>query len=154
MSRSWTYLRTPLCDLVGVEYPIFSVGMGRGAGGGGPGGGGVECQRVGCSWCLAAHVGRADCGDRAHARGDVEAVRCQRDPRHRAEGMVERCIEECVPVLVLFWGDPGPWAESAHRHGVKVVVQLGSLEDALSEEGAVLMQATRRGTRDVVSVST
>ena len=46
------------------------------------------------------------------------------------KGVVDLCIEERVPVLVLFWGDPSPWVESAHRRGIKVVVQLGSLEDA------------------------
>lgn len=39
-------------------------------------------------------------------------------------------IEERVPVLVLFWGDPAPFVEDAHRHGVKVFVQVGSLAEA------------------------
>jgi len=32
--------------------------------------------------------------------------------------------------IVLFWGDPTPYIPIAHRHGVKILVQVGSLDEA------------------------
>jgi NAD(P)H-dependent flavin oxidoreductase YrpB (nitropropane dioxygenase family) len=46
-----------------------------------------------------------------------------------AAAIAERClavIEERVPLLVLFEGDPGPFVEPAHAAGVKVAIQIGS----------------------------
>jgi NAD(P)H-dependent flavin oxidoreductase YrpB (nitropropane dioxygenase family) len=40
------------------------------------------------------------------------------------------CIEEQVPVLSFFWGDPGPYVERAHSQGIKVIDQVGSVEAA------------------------
>jgi len=45
-------------------------------------------------------------------------------------GLIDVCLEEQVPLLVFFWGDPTPYVEEAHRHGVTVVVQVGSVEEA------------------------
>ena len=36
-------------------------------------------------------------------------------------------------MIVFFWGDPSPYVEDAHRDGVKVFVQVGSVQEA---EGA------------------
>jgi len=46
------------------------------------------------------------------------------------EGQIETCLDEHVPVLVLFWGDPTPYVAAAHRRGTKVFVQVGSVEEA------------------------
>jgi nitronate monooxygenase len=43
---------------------------------------------------------------------------------------VDICIEEQVPVLSFFWGDPTPYVEKAHRAGIKVCDQLGSVKAA------------------------
>jgi NAD(P)H-dependent flavin oxidoreductase YrpB (nitropropane dioxygenase family) len=46
-----------------------------------------------------------------------------------AEAIRERClvlIEERVPLLVLFEGDPAPFVEQAHAAGVTVALQVGS----------------------------
>src|SRR5258707_10320141 len=40
------------------------------------------------------------------------------------------CLEERVPVLSLFWGDPTPYVGRAHAAGVKVFHQVGSVADA------------------------
>lgn len=44
---------------------------------------------------------------------------------------VEAMAETGVAVIVLFWGDPTPYVERIHRNGAKVVVQVGSLDEAL-----------------------
>jgi NAD(P)H-dependent flavin oxidoreductase YrpB (nitropropane dioxygenase family) len=46
------------------------------------------------------------------------------------EGVLETCLEEKPPVLVLFWGDPAHYVEPAHRRGIKVLLQVGSVQEA------------------------
>jgi len=43
---------------------------------------------------------------------------------------VDACIEERVPVLSFFWGDPTPYVEKAHKAGIKVCDQVGSVAAA------------------------
>lgn len=38
---------------------------------------------------------------------------------------VDVCIEERVPVLSFFWGDPTPYVARAHVAGIKVCDQVG-----------------------------
>jgi nitronate monooxygenase/enoyl-[acyl-carrier protein] reductase II len=58
-------------------------------------------------------------------------------------GQTEVCIEARVPLLSLFWGDPVPYVESAHRAGMKVIVQVGSVQEAQAAvaAGADLIEA-------------
>ncbi len=46
------------------------------------------------------------------------------------EAIVDVCLEERVPVLSTFWGDPTPYVARAHAAGVKVIDQVGSVADA------------------------
>src|SRR5438093_477144 len=46
------------------------------------------------------------------------------------EDHVAVCLEERVPVLSLFWGDPAPWVARAHAAGVTVMQQGGSVAAA------------------------
>src|SRR5262249_3745788 len=46
------------------------------------------------------------------------------------EDHVAVCLEERVPVLSLFWGDPTPYVGRAHAAGVNVVPQVGSVQEA------------------------
>jgi NAD(P)H-dependent flavin oxidoreductase YrpB (nitropropane dioxygenase family) len=45
---------------------------------------------------------------------------------------LEVCLEERVPLLVLFWGDPSPYVTAAHAAGTKVFVQIGSADEAIA----------------------
>ena len=47
-----------------------------------------------------------------------------------AEERVAIAVEERVPLLVFFCGDPTPYVAEAHRHGVRVAVQVGSVDEA------------------------
>ena len=51
-------------------------------------------------------------------------------------GEVEVCLEERVPLLVFFWGDPGPYVDAAHRHGTRIVAQVGSVAEARAAAAA------------------
>jgi nitronate monooxygenase/enoyl-[acyl-carrier protein] reductase II len=46
------------------------------------------------------------------------------------EGQIETCLEEHLPILILFWGDPSPYVAAAHRCGTRVFIQVGSVEEA------------------------
>ena len=46
------------------------------------------------------------------------------------DAVVNVCLDEHVPVLSTFWGDPTPYVARAHAAGVKVIDQVGSVADA------------------------
>src|SRR5712692_3268898 len=107
-------LRTPLCDQLGIAYPIFSVGMGPVAG--------PE---------LAAAVSHAGGGGvlgglflpPLSLRQAIHRLRTLTDKPFGVnlilpllqEGQIEVCLDEKIPILVLFWGDPRPYVKEAHR---------------------------------------
>lgn len=122
-------LKTALCEQLGIEHPIFSVGFGAGAG--------PE---------MAAAVSNAGgCGviggtgfEPSYLREKIRRLKALTD---RPFGVnlileepepepVEVCIAERIPILVFFWGDPTPYLGDAHRNGVKVFIQVGSVEEA------------------------
>ena len=124
-------LETPLCRILGIEHPILSAGMGG-------------ATRA----ALAAAVSNAGgCGQVTISGLPADGVR-QRIAETRAltdrpfaanvildtqKGHeVATAIEEAVPIIVLFWGDPAPYVEAAHRRGTKVIVQVGSVADAVA----------------------
>ena len=153
-------LKTALCRQLGIEHPIFSVGMGAGmagpeltaavsnAGGCGVfGGGGLPARYI---------------------REQIQRVRSLTDKPFGVniilpllqEGQIETCLDEKVPILVLFWGDPKPYVEEAHRRGTKVFIQVGSVEEAkrAAEAGvdAIIAQGVEAGghVKSTTSLST
>lgn len=130
-------LRTPLCEELGIEYPIFSVGFGPAAGpelvaavsdaggfgvlGGGAGmAPGVIERRIervreltNKPFGVNIIIAEVEEGDRALLLEAVTSVSGLR-----------------VAAVVLFWGDPSPYVKPAHRNGVKVFIQVGSVDEA------------------------
>ncbi|HEX2541452.1 MAG TPA: nitronate monooxygenase [Caldimonas sp.] len=124
-------LKTELCRALGIEHPVFCAGIGTASG--------PE---------LAAAVSNAGgCGVLGTAslpgkfvRGEIERLKDLTDrpfgvnlvlPLLR-RGQVEACFDERVPILVLFWGDPAPYVDEAHRRGIKVFLQVGSVSEAIA----------------------
>jgi nitronate monooxygenase len=134
-------LHTPVCDVLGIEVPILSVGFGHSAvpelaaavsnaGGCGILGIGrlpppevhaqiartrvLTSKPFGANVIIAAFEDPAASEERRAARREV----------------IEIALAERVAVLVLFWGDPAPWIEPAHRSGTKVLIQVGSAAEA------------------------
>ena len=129
--------RTALCDLLEIEHPILNAGIGPGAG--------PE---------LAGAVSNAGGFGVVGASGQPpervrELLRRTRELTERpfganvilddqgkpelAEAIRERClllVEERVPLLVFFEGDPAPFVGPAHAAGVKVAIQVGSPAEA------------------------
>jgi nitronate monooxygenase len=152
-------LRTPLCDLLGIDVPIFNVGFGASA-----------------APDLAAAVSNAG-GLGVIGLGIPEKVARERIARTRelttrpfggnriiaGLGMTQAseadkalvrqsvllAIEERVPALILFWGDPAPFVGPARRAGVRLLIQVGSPEEALAAKAAgvdaVILQGSEAG---------
>jgi nitronate monooxygenase len=122
-------LKTNLCKQLGIEHPIFSVGFDAGAG--------PE---------LAAAVSNAGgCGvlggssyAASYLREQIRRLRTLTDRPFGVnlildgigEGLIDTCLAERVPILVFFWGDPRPYVRDAHQNGVKVFIQVGSVDEA------------------------
>ena len=125
-------LCTPLCRTLGIREPIFSAGIGAAAG--------AE---------LAAAVSNAGgLGVLGTASLPARFVRLQiarfRELSDRPfgvnvvlpllrRGTIEACLDEHVPVLVLFWGEAGELRSiiaNAHRQNTRVFVQVGSRDEA------------------------
>lgn len=152
-------LRTPLCDLLRIDVPIFNVGFGASAtpelaaavsnaGGLGVIGLGipekVARERIARTRELTTrpfggNIIIAELG-MAHATDD--------DKREVRQSVLF-AIEERVPVLVVFWGDPAPFVEPARRAGVRLLIQVGSPEEALAAKAAgvdaVILQGSEAG---------
>jgi NAD(P)H-dependent flavin oxidoreductase YrpB (nitropropane dioxygenase family) len=71
---------------------------------------------------------------------------------------VDVCIEERVPVLSFFWGDPTPYVERAHQAGLKVCDQVGSVSAANRARSAgvdfIIAQGVEAGGHIAGTVST
>ena len=106
-------LQTPLCQQLGIEYPIFSVGMGGGMAG---------------PELVAAVSNAGGCGvlgmgglPARYIRQQIQQLRTLTNKPFGVniilpmlqEGQIEACLDEKVPILVLFWGDPKPYVEEA-----------------------------------------
>lgn len=134
-------LHTPLCREVGIESPIFSVGFGISAGpelvstvsdAGG-------CGVLGGSGLPAEEIRRRiacvrELTDRPFGVNviiaELEQPHSSEEDRAFVREQITAVVEERAPLLVLFWGDPAPFVEEAHRDGVKVFVQVGSVAEA------------------------
>jgi len=75
-----------------------------------------------------------------------------------AAAFVDACIEERVPVLSFFWGDPTPYVEKAHKYGLKVCDQVGSVSAAKRAQQAgvdfIIAQGVEAGGHVAGTVST
>ena len=136
-----TSLHTALCGELGIEYPVFSVGFGMGAGPelaaavSNAGGFGVLGGDALPSEQLRRTVEQTrELTDRPFGMNFIIAELDDPDTpdedRAEVRQQVERAIAERVTAVVFFWGDPGPFVEDAHQSGVKVFIQVGSVEEA------------------------
>src|SRR5262249_16046027 len=125
-------MKTMLCRQLGIEYPLFSAGLGGGMAGpelvaavsnpaafrvlalGRPGGGGLPQPPTQKQNKQTRMLTNKPFGV------NILLPLLQ-------EGQIDTCLDEQVPILVLFWGDPTPYVGEAHRRGTKVFIQVGSV---------------------------
>ncbi|MBA3551298.1 MAG: nitronate monooxygenase [Actinobacteria bacterium] len=142
-------LQTSICRTLGIDYPILSVGFGVSAG---PELASAVSNAGGCG-VLGASTGSMPIDElRRRVRrcrestnrpfginfliGDFEDPEATDEDRAWTLDRLAMAIEGRVPILVLFWGDPSALVEDAHRGGMKVLVQVGSVEEGKSAADA------------------
>jgi nitronate monooxygenase len=123
-------LKTALCRQLGLEYPLFSAGMG----------GGMAGPELVAAVSNAGACGVLGMGGlpAPYIRQQVQQTRTLTNKPFGVnillpilqEGQIEACLDEQVPLLVLFWGDPEPYVREAHRRGTQVFIQVGSVAEA------------------------
>src|ERR1700730_17097182 len=128
-------LKTELCDRLGIQHPILSAGFGPGAGpevvaavsnAGG-------CGVLGASGFSVPYLRELIRRVRALTSETFGVNRVLEDIE---KGPIEACLDERVPLLVFFWGDPAPYVGPAHARDVKVAIQVGSAQEAREAAGA------------------
>lgn len=156
-----TPLHTPLCDLLGIRYPICQAGMGfvarsrLAAAVSEAGGLGVIAAVHGTPEELRAEIKRVrEATDRPFGVDILFAtIRAAGDEVERftaqVQGWTDVALEERVPVLIAGLGDPGPVVADAHRLGIKVMALCGNVKQArdLAASGvdAVIAQGHEAG---------
>ena len=135
-------LRTPLCDLLGIRYPICQAGMGwvarseLAAAVSEAGGLGVIAAAHGSPADLRAEIRRVrDRTDRpfgvdilfATTRGSGDEVDRFTDD---VKGWIDVTLDERVPIVIAGLGNPGPVTAQAHAIGSKVMALCGNVKQA------------------------
>ncbi len=144
MSQGSAQIRTPLCDLLGIDYPILSVGFGEGA----------RAELVSAVSNAGGFGVLGASGDEPDfIRAEAERTRTLTDRPFGFNLIIvgqddwakEKGYHEGFPAyvramiaaaggsataVVFFWGDPAPYVKPAHEAGVKVLIQVGSVEEA------------------------
>lgn len=153
-------IQTPLCRMLGIDYPIFNVGFANSAipelaaAVSNAGGGGV----LGTSSAPVAEIHRwitrtRELTSRPFGANFIiasqEHPEATEDTRKQTRARIAAAIEEQVSFLVLFWGNPAPFVDDAHSQGVKVFIQVGSVSEAEAAAAAgvdaVIIQGIEAG---------
>jgi NAD(P)H-dependent flavin oxidoreductase YrpB (nitropropane dioxygenase family) len=58
------------------------------------------------------------------------------EDRELVRAEVAAAMDARVAAVVLFWGDPAPYVEAAHAHGVQLILQVGSVDEAAAAAAA------------------
>ncbi len=136
-------IRTPICERLGIEHPVFQAGMGW-----------VARAELAAAVSEAGGLGVVGAGstmDGEQLRAEIRRVRALTDKPFgvdilfatvRAEGervarytdtvqgMVEAVLEERVPVLVSGLGSPAAVVPAAHERGIYVMSVVGAVRHA------------------------
>lgn len=123
-------MRTSLCDALGIEIPIIQAPMG----------GSGAVTRLAAAVCNAGglgnlHLWRADIDT---LRSQIREMRLLTDKPFAVnlnlefpqEERLEACLQERVPVISFFWGDPGDLVSRAKTGGAVVMHTVGSVKEA------------------------
>ena len=141
-------LRTWLCELLDVAHPIVCAPMGW-----------ISGPELTAAVSQAGGLGILGGGANPPdlLRQKIRHVRNLTDRpfgvnlilSRPAEERFQVCVEERVPVLSLFWGDPAPFVERAHHSGMKVLLQVGDVVSAIDAKAkgvdAIIAQGVEAG---------
>src|SRR5947209_7451268 len=141
-----TALETPLCSLLGCRFPVLSAGIGAGAG-----------PELAAAVSNAGGFGVLGASGMPPevVRGVVERTRALTDqpfgvnviidadpPEYLDEdrdwflSQITAAADAGAAAMVLFWGNPALFVEAAHAGGLRVLIQVGSVEEATAAVAA------------------
>jgi enoyl-[acyl-carrier protein] reductase II len=135
-------LHTPLCDRLGIRYPICQAGMAfvarakLAAAVSAAGGLGVVAAAHGTASDLREEIRRVrDLTDKPFGVdilfASVRATGQETEAfTEAAKGWIDVTLEERVPVLIAGLGNPGPVTAEAHRLGMTVMALCGNVKQA------------------------
>jgi nitronate monooxygenase len=128
-------LTTRICDLFGIEAPIFCAAMG-----------GVALGELAGAVSEAGAFGSlssAGFGVSGVQHEIAEAKRLTRKPFAVGllipllrEGVFEAVLAARVPAIIFFWGDAAPFIPQCKAAGIKTIVQVGSATEAFQAKAA------------------
>jgi nitronate monooxygenase len=126
-------MRTPLCDLLGIDHPIVQAPMG-----------GPAVPQLAAAVSNAGALGTLALSWSDDAGAAVRELRglttrsfggnfgLQLDQRDR----LDAALEAGLRIVSLFWGDPSPYVERVHEAGALLLHTVGSAEEAKRAVGA------------------
>lgn len=124
-------LTTRLCTTLGIQYPIISAGMG-----------GNTPPSFAAAVSNSGAFGQVTVtgGDPERVAARVRETRALTDRPFAANVIldiwngheIETVLDAGAPNVLLFWGDPAPHAEAIHAAGAKLIVQVGSVTEAVA----------------------
>jgi nitronate monooxygenase len=120
-------MRTPLCDLLGIEHPIVQAPMG-----------GPAVPRLAAAVSNAGALGMLVLGRSDDAGAPVRELRgltqrpfaanfVLREDQHER---LDAALEAGLAIVSLFWGDPKPYVDRIHDAGALLLHTVGSAEEA------------------------
>lgn len=123
-------MKTQLCQFLGIEYPIIAAPMG-------PDLTGPELVAA-VSNAGGLGILQAQLAPPKLFRQQIQRIRELTNKPFGVnlllpfpvEEQVAICVDERVPIVSFFWGDPSPYIERVHDAGGKVFHQVGSVADA------------------------
>ncbi len=154
-------IRTPLCDLLGIDVPIGNAGMA----------GGTAGPALAAAVAEAGGLGALGGIDRVGPEGLRARIRQTRELTKRpfsvnvwvhiipvAPAFLDVCIEERVPSITFSFGDPSPYVARARAAGIRVLHQAQSLADARAAAAArvdaIIAQGGEAGGHSLGNAST
>jgi nitronate monooxygenase len=122
-------VRTPLCDLLGIDVPVVQAPMG-----------GASCPALAAAVSNAGGLGTLPLGraEPAEVAALVEEIRTLTQRPFAINLLLTRPQDERLdaalaagaPLINFGWGDPGPLVARAQDGGAKVLVTVGTPEEA------------------------
>ena len=122
-------MRTPICDLLDIEVPIIQAALAR-----------ITCPELASAISGAGGLGTISMTNRG-ADGTKVVIERTRTLSNRpfvanfllpfnVEPELAASLDASVPLIELFWGDPTPYVQRVHDSGAKLLMSLGSVDEA------------------------